>query len=390
MLRHKIIRREASNSALRRILLILFLIMIALNAYQTWRIAFVRHEADFPAYLAGAHGILNGTNPYAPTAVPPYNTLVNYRPFIYPLFIAWLWVPFALLPPLTASLLWYVLVVAIFFKVLQLLAKLLKLDDERQRLLFYGSLSILFVSVIQSDLMFGQLNLFVLLLLLMGVEYFEESPMKSALGFGAAIAAKLMPIVILPVIALKKIRLSFLVVLSIFLLTIIIPYLIAGAKIIGYYHYWLSNTIGGEFAHTKYGYSSFDVAGVLAQLAGMDQPTALLRIICGIVLLSFPLILIKKGSQLIAFFLSFLLIPLTATRSEPEHLIFLMPAMGLVIVYLLRTKANPWKWFGVLALQLMVLWGYNKTIPFDTAGMLVLFGIVFTMGLRMPSGLKTP
>ncbi|HEX5315018.1 MAG TPA: glycosyltransferase family 87 protein [Candidatus Kapabacteria bacterium] len=364
--------------------------MIALNAYQTWRIAFVRHEADFPAYLAGAHGILNGTNPYAPTAVPPYNTLVNYRPFIYPLFIAWLWIPFALLPPLLASLLWYVLAVAIFFKVLQLLAKLLKLNDERQRLLFYGSLSILFVSVIQSDLMFGQLNLFVLLLLLLGVKYFEESPMKSALGFGAAIGAKLMPIVILPVLAIKKFRASLLVVLSIFVLTIVIPFLIAGAKIIGYYHYWLSDTIGGEFSHTKYGYSSFDVAGVLAQLAGMDQPTALLRIICGIVLLIFPLILINKGNQLIAFFLSFLLIPLTATRSEPEHVIFLMPAMGLFIVYLLRTKANPWKWFGVLALQLMVLWGYNKTIPFDTMGMLVLFGIVFTMGLRMPSGLKTP
>src|SRR5665213_2187913 len=251
--RAKIFQGGISTVLLRRILLVLFIIMIGLNAYQTWRIAFVRHEADFPAYLAGAHGFLNGTNPYAPTAVPPYNTLANYRPFIYPLFIAWLWVPFALLPPLVASLLWYFLVVAIFFKVLQLLAKLLHIKDERQRLLFYGSLTILFVSVIQSDLMFGQLNLFVLLLLLLGVEYFESSPMKSAMGFGAAIGAKLMPIVVLPVIALKRLRVSALTLLSIFLLAFVIPFLIAGTNIFGYYHYWFNGTVSGEFAHTRYG-----------------------------------------------------------------------------------------------------------------------------------------
>jgi hypothetical protein len=375
-------RRILSTVLLRRILLLLFLIMIGLNAYQTWRIAFVRHEADFPAYLAGAHGLLNGTNPYAPTAIPPYNTPENYRPFIYPLFIAWLWIPFALLPPLVASLLWYIFAVAIFFKVLQLLAELLQLKDERQRLLFYGVLSILFVSVIQSDLMFGQLNLLVLLLLLLGVKYFEASPMKSALAFGAAIGSKLMPLVVLPIIVLKSIRVSLLTMLSIVLLTFVVPFLIAGTKIIGYYQYWINNTISGEFAHTKYGYSSFDVAGVLSQLSGNDYPSTLLRLICGLVLLIFPLLLLKKGNQLTACFLAFLLIPLTATRSEPDHLIILMPAMGLLVAHFLKIEAKAWSWFGLLALQLTILWGYNRAIPFDTAGMLVLFGIVFIIGLR--------
>ncbi len=379
-----------STPVLRKILLAFFFVMIGLNAYQTWRIAFVRHEADFPAYLAGAHGLLNDMNPYAPTAVPPYNTLATYRPFIYPLFIAWLWVPFALLPPIVASLLWYFIAVAIFLKVLRLLATLLKISDERQRLLFYGALSILFVSVIQSDLMFGQLNLFVLLLLLLGVEYSDTSLVKSSLGFGAAIGSKLMPIVVLPVIALRNLRLSILTILSILLFAVVIPFLVAGTKIFGYYHYWLNGTISGEFAHTKYGYSSFDLAGVLAQLAGMDQPTAILRVICGVVLLAFPLILIKRGNQLAAFILAFLLIPLTATRSEPDHLIILMPAVGLLIAHFLKTDAPVWKWFGLLALQLTILWGYNQAIPFDTAGMLILFGIVFATGLRMPSADKVP
>jgi len=360
--------------------------MIGMDGYQTWRIAFVRHEADFSAYLAGAHGLLNGTNPYAPTAVPPYNSIENYRPFIYPLFVAWLWIPFALLPPLIASFLWYFISVIIFFKVLRLLAKLLKLDDERPRLLFYGSLTILFVSVLQSDFMYGQWNLLVLLLLLLGVEYLEKSPIKSALGFGAAISAKLMPIVLLPIIALRSIRISIMSIVSIIVFTVAVPFLIAGPKIFEYYQYWFHSTISHEITQGgDHGFSTFDLASVLAQLTGMAYPTTLMRVVCGLMLLAFPLILLKRGSHLPAFFLAFLLLPLTASRSEPHHLIILMPAVGLLVTYLLKTEARAWKWFGLLALQLTILWGFNKAIPFDTAGMLVLFGIVFIMGLRTPS-----
>ena len=374
------------TATLRELVVVLFLIMIGLNAYQTWRIAFVRHEADFPAYLAGAHGFLNGTNPYAPTAVPPYNTIENYRPFIYPLFIAWLWVPFALLPPILASLVWYLLSVAILVKVLRLLAKLLLLTDERHRLIFYGFLSILFVSVIQSDLMFGQMNIFVLLLLLLGVEHLEKTPMKSGLGFGAAISAKFMPLVLLPVVLLRSPRAFIVTMLSIVVFAVLIPFLIAGPKIIEYYQYWFNNTIFNEIGQrNEYGYTSFDVASVLAQLMGMSWPTTIMRAACGLILLVFPLILLKKGSHLHAFFLAFVLLPLTATRSEPDHLVILMPAVGLLLAFMLKNNAKAWTWCGLVALQLTILWGYNKAIPFDTFGMLVLFAIIFSMWIRKDS-----
>ena len=379
--------KSISTPILRKILLGLFVVMIGLNAYQVWRIAFVRHEADFPAYLAGAHAILTGTNPYIPTTVapynnPPYNTPETFRPFIYPLFVAWLWVPFALLPPIVASLLWYFISVAIFFVVLRLLTTLLGINDERQRLLFYGALTLLSLSVIQADEMFGQMNMLVLFLLLLGVKYVKESPIKSGLGFGAAIAAKFMPIVLLPVIALKNIRVSLLTVVTIFLLAFAIPFLIAGSHIIEYYQYWFQSTLSGEITQGNHGVSSFDLASVLAQTFGMNYPTTLMRAICGFVLLIFPLILIKKGSNLAGYFLAFMLLPLTASRSEPAHLVILMPAMGLLVAHLLKTKATAWPWLGLLALQLMILWGFNKAIPFDTVGMLVLFGIVFAMGTR--------
>ena len=385
-----------STPTLRKILILLFLIMVGLNAYRMWKVSFVGPGADFPAYLAGAQGMLHGTNPYLPTAVPPYNTLQNFRPFIYPLFIAWLWIPFALLPPIVASFAWYALSVVILMRVLYVLARLLDINTERQRWLFYGILTLLFVSVIQIDAMYGQMNLFVLLLLLIGVEYLGKSPVKSGFGFGAAISAKFMPIVLLPVIALKNIRVSIISVLAILLLCIAVPFAIAGSKIFDYYQYWFHNTISTDLGEANnYGYTSFDLAGVLAQLTGMDHPTTFVRIICGLFLLAFPLILIRHGSFLPAFFLAFMLLPLTGSRSEAPHLIVLMPAVGLILADLLKRKARAWEWGGLIVLQLAILWGYNQAVPFDTVGLLILFGIVFRIGIRESSEyerikIKTP
>jgi hypothetical protein len=378
--------KPVSTRTLRTILLALFVIMIGLDAYQMWRIAFVRHEADFPAYLAGAHGLLNGTNPYIPTTVapynnPPYNNPDTFRPFIYPLFIAWLWIPFALLPPIVASFVWFLISVGVLILILRSLAQLFGIKDERQQLLFYGSLTILFVSIIQAELMYGQMNLFVLFLLLLGVKYLEKNPIASGIGFGAAISAKFMPIVLLPVIILRNLRVSILTILAILVLAVGIPFLIAGTNIFDYYHYWFNSTIAGEITQGNHGYASFDVASVLAQLAGMDYPTAVMRMICGLGLLTFPIILMRKKSDLAGFCLAFMLLPLTASRSEPAHLIILMPAMGLLLANLIKNNSKLWMWIGLLALQLMILWGFNKAIPFDTVGMLVLFGVVFMKGI---------
>ncbi len=381
--------KPLSTRTLRNILLALFLMMIVLDAYQMWRIAFVRHEADFPAYLAGAHGILNGTNPYVPTTVapynnPPYNTPNTFRPFIYPLFIAWLWVPFALLPPVVASFTWFAISAGILILVLRSLATLFFVKEERQRLLFYGALTLLFVSIIQAELMYGQMNLFVLFLLLIGVLFLEKNPSASGLGFGAAISAKFMPIVLLPVILLRNVKATIVTVLVIVILAVALPFRIAGTNIFDYYQYWFHTTLSGEITQGNHGYSSFDLASVLAQVAGMSYPTTLMRAICGLGLLTFPMILMRKRSYVAGFCLSFMLMPLTGSRSEPAHLIMLMPAVGFLLATMIKNKAELRKWLGLVGIQLMILWGFGKAVPMDTIGMLVLFGILFRMGMREP------
>lgn len=261
-----------------------------------------------------------------------------------------------------------------------MLAAFLKVEDEMQKWLLWGSLLILFLPIIQSDLMYGQINLFVLVLLLFGIDYLEKSPLRSGVSFGVAISIKLMPIILLPVIALRRFKNAVIAFVAALVLSIGIPYLIAGNKIVEYYQYWINNIIANE--HGEEGYRSFDLPGVVAQLTGMEHPTIVMRLICGLILLGFPIILLRKGKILPAFFLAFMLLPLTATHSENHHLILLMPAMGFVVAAMLKGASQWTMWCGVLALQLSILWGFNAAIPFDTIGMLVLFGIVFSIALR--------
>jgi hypothetical protein len=379
---------------IKPIVITLFAGMIVMNGYQVYRIAFVRHEADFVACLAGAEDFRNGTNPYLPTAVPPYNTLENYRPYIYPLFFAWLWIPFTFLPPIVASFAWYILSVAMMFYALALCAKLVGLTTQKEKWLIFGIIGLLFVSVFQWVLMFGHEDLFILLLLLLSAKYLLKNQSRSGWFLGAAISGKLMPIVVLPML-LKSWKAMALCLVSILLFCIVIPYLFAGDAIFRFYDYWFHNTLTGEMSKGDESTHSFALAGAVAQCLGLLRPTFVLKLACGLLLVSFPMILLFKQRMLPALFLSFMLIPLTSTRSEPNHLTMLVPAIMLIASVLLK-RAMKWRgkeimlttrqtaigWALLILVQMMILWGYNATVPLDTVGMLIVFGLVFMVGIQ--------
>ncbi len=386
--------KSISTASLRRILLLLFLVMIGLDAYQTWRIAFVRHEADFVACLAGAEDFRSGTNPYLPTAVAPYNTLANYRPYIYPLFFAWLWVPFTFLPPIVASFTWFFLSVAMMFYALALCAKLVGLTTQREKWLIFGIIGLLFVSIFQWVLMFGHEDLFILLLLLLATKNLIKNRSRSGWFLGAAISGKLMPIVVLPML-IKNWKAMALCIVSIVVFCIIIPYLFLGNAIFHFYDYWIHDTLGSEMAKGDESRHSFALAGVVAQYMGLLRPTLIIKLACGILLIGFPMILVFKDRMLPALFLSFMLIPLTSTRSEPNHLTMLVPAVMLLASLLMKrkmiwhdkeitltTRNAAMGWALLVITQMMILWGYNAIIPLDTIGMLIVFGLVFMIGIQ--------
>jgi hypothetical protein len=393
---------------IKPVVIALFAVMIVVNGYQVYRIAFVRHEADFAGYLAGAQGLRNGTNPYLLTAVPPYNTAVppynkaeNMRPFIYPLFLAWLWIPMTFLPPIAASFLWYILSVAMMFYSFRLCAELIGVP-ECERFLMYGIIGILFISILQWVFMFGQIEIFVLLLLLLATKYLVKNEnfgttRKASAGYflGAAISAKLMPIVILPMLMKHGAKAIGITLFTIFVLCFVIPFLFAGTAIFHYYAYWFHDTVAHEMVTGDESAHSFTLAGAIGQMLGMVRPPLILKIFSGLFLIAFPLILLFKGRTVPALFASFMLMPLTSTRSEPHHLIMLMPAVMLIADTLLRRKIilgqkeitlSPLQiflgWILFVLVQLMILWGYSLNVPLDTAGIMMWFGLVFWIGMK--------
>lgn len=366
----------------RTIAIVVFIVMLALDGYQVWRIAFVRHEADFPAYLAAANGVLEGANPYAARATPPYNTLEGYRAFVYPLFIAVVWIPFTLVSALAASFLWFALSSFFLVASLYFIVKLIGIKDERHRLLLAAVLVLLFVSIIQAELMYGQINLFVLALVLFALDRTRESQTAAGISLGAAIAAKLMPVVVLPVLLLNRQRTAWVAIITTLVACILIPYLVMGERIIEYYQYWFNTVLTTGVTSSEQGHRSFDVARVIAQFGGSNVASTVLKLICGMVLLAFPIYLLVRHNRLTeALFLSLVLSPLTANLSEPYHLVIFMPAMGLLIADAIRSR-NKWNWIAIVAIQLCILWGYGLAVPIDTIGMLVLFALVFKIALR--------
>jgi hypothetical protein len=378
---------------IKSLVIALFAVMIVINGYQVYRIAFVKHEADFVACLAGAQDFRNGTNPYVPTAIAPYNTLDNYRPYIYPLFFAWLWVPFTFLPPVVASFVWYILSVAMMFYALALCAELVGLTTQKEKWLIFGIIGVMFSSIFQWVLMFGHEDLFILLLLLLAAKNLIKDRTRSGWFLGAAISGKLMPIVVLPML-LKNRKAMTICLCSIVLCCVVIPYLFVGNAIFSFYDYWFHTTLTGEMAKGDESVHSFALAGTVAQVMGLQRPTLFIKLACGLLLLSFPVILLFKERMLPALFLSFMLIPLTSTRSEPNHLTMLVPAVMLLASILLKRKIM-WRgkeimlttnkivagWIILILVQMMILWGYDAIVPFDTLGMLLVFASVFIIGI---------
>ena len=376
----------------------LFVLMFLADGYQVYRIAFVRHEADFPAYLAGAEGLRSGTNPYIPTPISPYSG-TDIRPFIYPLFIAWLWVPFTFIPAVAGSFVWYFLSFAMMLYAIHVVSQLVGITNTDHKWIVFGVIGILFMSVFQWVLMFGQMDFFELLLLVIAAKYLIQNKARGGAFLGAAISAKLMPVVVLPMV-LRNWKALFIAVGASIIVCIIVPYLIAGNAIFGYYDYWFHTTLGGEMAKGDEAIHSFALAGVVAQCLGLLRPTLAIKLASGIFLLLFPLWLLFKHKMLPALFLSFMLIPLTSTRSEPNHLTMLVPAVMLIASTLilrkikwggkeklLSTKQAAIGWALLVILQAMILWGYNALVPYDTIGMLAVFSIVFCERLRSdPAG----
>jgi hypothetical protein len=184
---------EAFSEQRKRALAVgILAVIVVVLGIQTIGQAYRVDGCDFTSYLLSAKALWHGDNPYKTDT--PYN-------YMYPLFLAFLLGPLAVLPYGLANLVWFVLSIASLFLVCQMLWTLAA-DDIRaaptaNSLLSGVVICLVMLSPIQNNLRNGQVNLIVLFCCAMFLKSFvARKKTLAAAWLGAAVALKIVPAIL--------------------------------------------------------------------------------------------------------------------------------------------------------------------------------------------------
>ena len=181
----------AGRRAINVAALIALVLVLGVLLAQTWAKAHRADGYDFTSYLLSARALLAGSDPYR-TSTP--------FPYLYPLFLAWLLIPLAVVPYGVANLIWFATSGAAG---LASIHATLGLGGSRDRAPRPGAIAtvalffLLFIPILQNNLVNGQANLFVLLGCVLFIrDEREDGGIAAAAYLAAAIALKLLPAVL--------------------------------------------------------------------------------------------------------------------------------------------------------------------------------------------------
>ena len=195
------------------------------------RLAYQPGGNDFTVYLLAAQSLWEGSNPYL--ADLPF-------PYIYPLFLAFAFLPLVFIPYWLASAIWFALGVAGLVGAclsLQQLASAESGTAPGRHLVAAGLVAILLIfQPIQSGLVEGQVNTIVLFCMAMFYgSYTRKCPLPAGAWLGTAIAIKVLPAVLLVFLLVRRQYRIMLWTLLFALVFCALPVVIVGRNLIAYY-----------------------------------------------------------------------------------------------------------------------------------------------------------
>lgn len=201
---------------------------------QMYGKAYRPRRYDFYTYLVSARALLDGAHPYL-----AYKTETIFA-YVYPLFLAFVAIPLAVMPYWLANFIWYALSAASLILAGLLLLKIAEKDigtSLGRHLAVPGCAIFLFLfSPIQNNLLNGQVNAIVLLCCVLFLHSFSRGrSVPGAIWLAVAISIKLLPAILLLFLLRRR---AYRVVVWTVLFTVILcllPAVVTGAQIFTYY-----------------------------------------------------------------------------------------------------------------------------------------------------------
>jgi uncharacterized membrane protein len=233
------------NNKIQIFSLVILILIFTTLSFQTFGRAFREGGYDFTSYLLSSETFWNGGNPYL--------TQSSY-PYIYPLFLAVVFIPFVYLKPvLSDSLFLMANMYLLFNSFFQIIKYFIREKFSLSGLILPSLvLTVFLLEVIQNNLLNGQINIAVLFFtILFLVFYFKEKPVESSLFLSLGISIKLTPLIFLFfLLKRKEYKIIVITILFSLLFTFGIPYLIQGNNAIEAYQVYFAKLSDLSFAES--------------------------------------------------------------------------------------------------------------------------------------------
>lgn len=292
------------------------------------------YQFDLDVYRAGAQAVLDGQDLYRVKLLGQMD--FTYAPISIPFLI-----PFAWLSQAAAHTLWIIAIFVALYGVIMLAFR--SLGHETTWHLRGIALSLVLISVllepIRTTIWFGQVNVFLMLLILWDLLRGEDSRLRGA-GTGLAAGIKLTPLLFMVYLAAIRQWRAAITVAASFVTTIAVGFVIMPTNS---WDYWTETLFDSDRVASPQTTGNQSVRGAIANLGHTDNPNTLLwLLLAGIVALlglGAAVLAHRHGQELLALSL----VGMTSCAASPvawgHHWVWLLPLL-IYAIHLLFTLQN--------------------------------------------------
>ncbi|MBN3929217.1 DUF2029 domain-containing protein [Streptomyces verrucosisporus] len=298
-----------------------------------------RWTVDLTVYLASGETVREGASLYDLVIISP---LYGEMPYLYPPLTALLFfVPLSFLPAGAAALVWNSASLVALGAVVWLSLGMAGVRDDRTRsaLTVVGLVLAACLLPVRIQLIAGQINMFLLLLVLL--DFSRRSDRLRGVGIGIAAGLKITPLIFIVYLLVTRRWAAARNALAAFLVTVAIGFLVLPGDAA---RYW-----GGLVLHSSRAGGVFDtpnqsLAGAMARVLSSEQFASwwlLVMAVVGLWGIAVALLAFRRGSDLLGFSATAVTGLLVSPVSWEHHWVYVIPLLVWLAVRAHRTRSLP-------------------------------------------------